>query len=136
MENKYISTEVEWLEKVEQSWKKDVEFSTSTETILQLLITWDQVWPRVSFPCFYRHPPHKIYIFKKDVILGVAALTLQHMFWALTTKTSHAKRHQREPTIHVGRYIYIILKNLDVTTKEKNDQSKHSFRRSNHNATV
>ena len=43
--------------------KKDVEFITSTETTLKSLTTWDQVWPRVSFPCFYRHPPHVKYTY-------------------------------------------------------------------------
>ena len=40
---------------------KDKEFITSTETSSTIIITRDQVWPRVSIPCFYRHPPHVLY---------------------------------------------------------------------------
>ena len=85
---------------------KDKEFITSTETSSTIIITRDQVWPRVSIPCFYRHPPHVLY-FCIDVsyLFQVSVLSLRHMpLHSHLQKHSHAKRYQRKHSIRTGRY--------------------------------
>ena len=69
--------------------KNGCRIFTSTETTIQLLITWDQVWPRVSFPCFYRHPPHVKYTYTNRCKNQVLSLSLDNIsFCPLTTETN------------------------------------------------
>ena len=125
MDNKYISTEVEWLEKVEQLWKNDVAFFTSTETTLQLLITWDQVWPRVSFPCFYRHPPQVKYTYTNSWKNQVLSLSLDNIsFCSLTTETNtrgapptRAYNPYRVPNLY-NQNISLALSNLNTRERQ------------------
>ena len=101
--------------------KWDVEFFTSTETTLKLLITWDQVWPRVSFPCFYRHPPQVKYTYTNRWKNQVLSLSLDNIcFCSLTTETNtrgapptRAYNPYRVPNLY-NHNISLALSNLNT----------------------
>ena len=137
MNNKYIIVQ-KWNDQKKQNSreKKDVEFFTSTETTLQLLITRDQVWPRVSIPCFLEHPSHANYILERCFSRYCSFHLAIHVFVPSPQKQSHAKRHQRKQSIHTRRYSCIVpvyrRHCLDYrrteTTNANNQQNKHEIK--------
>ena len=89
---------------------KNYKFTTSTVTSSTIIITWDQAWPRVSFPCFYRHPPHTKYTSMMiKLIPGVVSLTTIHIHELPPHEHSRAKRHQRKHSFRIGCQTYTII---------------------------